>query len=369
MSPVRSGLRLRSRMAIVDRIGGKEEVFFFPPTNAALAHTTFETDFARVALLFFYWDAQQATLFGRDMCQTVFDVRIQLPCDEYLWCANSPSEWIERIDNVQDGQGFLDTLKIFLDSRRDPPALSPFSLVLILHGLIAVGLDLQRRASPVSPDAEDSATKQARISRGLETWRTGFEALMPQVLVQSWYQKVLLMFHMAHVALHTNRQVLLAAAGDRRFFRRNSNEFYRAKHELQRWLALPSAQLATWHAVQILLRFLGSVQVYQQDLYVIWSTYLAALICWAYGQSEGPDKQQQQDEPVRWDLEQDMRLYLQQMNTDTWENLALVRRQYRTRTKGLLAVMGDTMKMTRWGLVQEGLEILKRLRDQKSISV
>jgi len=351
-------------MAIVDGFRSQEEVF----TNATLAFIAFRTNFStRVALLFFYWDTQQATLFGRDMCQTVFDVRLQLPCDEYLWSANSPSEWLERIDSAQLGQGFLDTLKIFLDGRREPPALTPFSLVLVLHGLIAVGLDLQRRTSPVSADADESATKQARISHGLEIWRGQFEVLMPQVLLQAWYQKALLMFHMSHISLHTNRQVLLAAAGDRRFFRRNSDDFYRAKHELHQWLALPSAQLATWHAVQILLRYLSSAQTYQQDLYVTWSTYLAALICWAHGQSEVSDQQQQQDESVLWELEQDMRIYLQQMNTDTWEDLRHVRRQYKTRTKGLLAVVGDTMKMTKWGLVQEGLEVLKRLRDQKSI--
>lgn len=65
--------------------------------------------------------------------------------------------------------------------------------------------------------------------------------------------------------------------------------------------------------------------------------------------------------PVVWDLEQDMRAYLQVMNTDSWESLGRVRRAQKRRTQGLLAVVRNNMKLTRWGLVQEGLEILKRL--------
>ncbi|KAF8252751.1 hypothetical protein K440DRAFT_631703 [Wilcoxina mikolae CBS 423.85] len=316
----------------------------------------------RVALLFFYWDTQQATLFGREMCQTVFDVRLQLPCEEFLWNASTPVEWFGKLDGVQEGLGLLEALKIFLDCRREPPALSPLSLVLVLHGLIAVGLDLQRRSPSIGHTSDDPAAKQSRISRAFEIWRGQLESLVPQVLLQSWYQKVLLMYHMAHIALHTNRQNLLVGAGDRRFYRRNSNDFYRAKQELQQWASIPSAQLAAWHAVQILLRYLGSSQMYHQDLYVSWSTYVATLICYTYGNmSTSPSEVVEQEDAVVWDLEQDMRAYLQMMNTDTWESLSHVRRYQRKRTDGLLAVVRNTMKLARWGLVQEGLEVLKRL--------
>ncbi|KAA8905378.1 hypothetical protein FN846DRAFT_10590 [Sphaerosporella brunnea] len=296
------------------------------------------------------------------MCQTVFDLRLQLPCEEFLWHASTPSEWIERLGGAQEGQGFLETIRIFLDVRREPPALIPLSMMLILHGLVTVGLDLQRRASPMAVDASDLAVKQESLERGLESWRSQFDELMPQVLVQSWYQKGVLMYHMSNIALHTNRTNLLAATGDRRFFRRNSNDFYMAKQELRQWMSSPSAQLATWHSVQILLSYLGTSQVYNQDLYVSWSTYIATLVCWAYGQSEAAES----EDPV-WDLEQDMRLYLQQMSTETWENLGHVRRQYKGRTAGLIAVVRDTMKLTRWGSVQEGLEILNRLGVQRGI--
>lgn len=66
-----------------------------------------------------------------------------------------------------------------------------------------------------------------------------------------------------------------------------------------------------------------------------------------------------EDEPY-WDLQQEMRIYLQQMNTETWEGLAHVRRHKR-RTGGLLAVLGDSLKLARWGLLQDSLAILKGL--------
>jgi hypothetical protein len=337
---------------------------FFIHDNV-LSHSSLTYPITRVALFAFYWNTQQAMLFGRDMCQTVFDVRLQLPCEEYMWHANTPGEWIDKVAGAEEGQGFLENIKIFLDVRRAPPTLTPFSLVLVLHGLVAIGLDLQRRSSPITTDANDSAAKQAKVARGLEIWRDKFDNTMPQMLVQSWYQKGLLMYHMSNIALHTDRANLFAAAGDRRFFRRNSNDFYMATQELQQWISGPSAQLATWHSVQILLRYLNHSQIYHQDLYVTWSAYMATLICWAYGQTEAVV----QEDPI-WDLEQDMRVYLQQMNTDTWQSLGHVRRQSRRQTAGLLAVMRDTMNPTRWGSVQEGLEVLKRLgmqRDMKSV--
>ena len=313
----------------------------------------------RIALFLFHWEVQQATLFGREMCQTVFDLRVQLPCEEFLWGAMNPEDWLSRIQEAQQGQGFLDTLKIFLDVRRQPPALPPVSLCLILHGLIAVGLDLQQRPSPTSPNGEDSLSKQARISRGLDIWRVHFDEQMGPVLVHEWYQKAIVMYHMAHITLHANRQSLFAAAGDRRFLRRNSDDFYRAKQELQQWTALTSAQLATWHAVQILMKYLGDPgpQVYQQDLYVCWSTYVASLICWAYGQGEGADEEM----GGVWGYQQDASHYLQNMNTPSWETLVHVNRQIPRRAGAVLEVVRDEMKHARWGFVQEAMENLKRL--------
>ena len=316
---------------------------------------------SRLSFLFFFWEAQQATLFGQDMCQTVFDLRLHLPCEEYLWNAETPAEWYDGLDGLPESLGFLDTLKIFFDCRRQPPALAPFNAVLILYGLVAVGLDLQKSAPP---SVDDMTSKQGKLSRAFEIWRGQYETLMPQVLTQQLYQRVVLIYHMAHIALHTNQRDVLAVAGDRRLSKSDPDDFYRAKQEVQQWVNLPSAQIAAWHAVQILLRYLSSPHDHRDDFYSCWSSYIAALICWAYGHLSPPNLgpggvMEVEDEPY-WDLQQEMRIYLQQMNTETWESLAHVRRHKR-RTGGLLAVLGDSLKLARWGLLQDSLAILKGL--------
>lgn len=294
-------------------------------------------------------------------------MRAQLPCEEFLWNADTPGEWLGKLEGLQEGLGFQETVKIFLDGRQEPPPLSPLNMALVLHGLISIGLDLQqRRSSPIGANPDDTASRQARLSRGFQIWRGNFESLMEQVLAPAINQKVLLMYHMAHIALHSNRQDLFTAAGDRRFFRRGSNDIYRAKQEVQEWAHLPSAQLATWHAVQILLSFFRSgAQICHQDFYASWSTYVATLMCWAYGQLSGSPLAGVDSEDVGergWDLEREMGIYLQQMNTNSWEQLAHIRQQDRRRTNGLLVMVRDAFELARWGVIQEGMEVLGRLK-------
>ncbi|RPB17168.1 hypothetical protein P167DRAFT_531429 [Morchella conica CCBAS932] len=318
----------------------------------------------RVALLFFYWDVQQATIFGREMCQTAFDHRVYLPCEEFLWNANTSQEWVGYLDGQMETLSFLETLRIFLDPKRQLPVLSPLSSMFILHGLISVGFDLHRRSSPIGPSPEETAAKQSQLLRAYEKWATYYNINVSPHLSQITSDQNMVMYHSAYISLHTNIHNLITTAGDSRIFKRTSerDEHQGAKFEIQQWANTAAAKLATWHAVKILVRSLGRPQLYLEHFHVPWSMYVATLVCWAYGQFSssaiGPGVQASEDEVI-WDAHQDISHYLRQMNTDNWEDLVHVRGQ--TRTAGLLTVVQGSMEGIRWGLIQESVEVLKRL--------
>ncbi|KAI5795163.1 hypothetical protein EDC01DRAFT_74948 [Geopyxis carbonaria] len=295
---------------------------------------------------------------------------MQLPCDEFLWNADKASDWIKGFEGQQEYDGFLQTLKIFLDCRRQPPALSPLCCTLVLHGLISIGLDLQERSSSDGSSQAETAAKQDKLLQGFEVWRRQFVQL-GQILVEPWYERIMAMYHIGYIVLHTSIHNLLAVAGDRRLSARNVNDYYRVKQEMQQWASLPSAQIATWHSLRILLPYLSRPQVYSQELYVTWCTYVATLVCWAYGHLSPPPldanglPEVTEEEDFMWDPYPDMRMYLEQMDTATWQRLGQVR-LYKSKTGGLLSVVSSAMESTRWGLVKESHEILKRLHPTRS---
>lgn len=305
------------------------------------------------------------------MCQTAFDLRVHLPCEEFLWNADSSHEWVGYLDGQMEHSCFLETLRIFLDPKRQLPVLSPLSSMFVLHGLISVGFDLHRRSSPIGPSPEESSAKQARLLGAYEKWATYYDINVSPHLSQVCNNQNMVMYHSAYISLHTNIHNLITIAGDSRIFKRNSErtDYYRAKMDLQQWAGSAAAQLATWHAVQILVRSLSRTQLYLDHFHVPWSLYVATLVCWVYGQlsssTVGPGGIPQiSDDEVIWDAHQDMRVYLQQMSTDSWEDLAHARGQ--RRTNGLLTVVRNTMEGFRWGLIQESVEVLKRLSPSRS---
>lgn len=318
----------------------------------------------RVAIIFFLWDAQQTTLFGRDMLLNVFNLKVKLPCEEFLWSADSAVKWANMVDGQLEYPSFLDLLKIFLDGRRTLPVLSPLCSVLVLHGLISIGLDLQRLSSSanfgLSP--QETTVKQQTILQGLDTWKQQFDDVAPSILIEPWYQRAMTTYHMAFIMLNTNVQYILASAGDRRYVK-EMVPFAMIERELQQWASVSASHLGTWHAIQILLRYLRRPQLYEQDLYVPWCAYLAAMICWAYGML-APKMENEQDMWESQDAHEGMRNYLNVMNTDDWTHLRQLspdKQPFRPQTRGLLYMIRRTLEAPRWELIKDSIGFLKGL--------
>lgn len=96
------------------------------------------------------WDTQHAVLFCQSLCMSAFELRSNLPCDQALWEADSAESWhqLRQKQTSSTTPLFLSCLKIYLNPGAGasvPKSLNALSRALLLHGLMSIAWDMQRR--------------------------------------------------------------------------------------------------------------------------------------------------------------------------------------------------------------------------------
>lgn len=93
------------------------------------------------------WDTQHAVLFSQSLCMNAAELKLTLPWNESLWEAETPDEW-RKIYSMEKPQPlYLSVLKSYINPGSEPRRwpLSGLSRVLMLHGLMSIAWDLNRR--------------------------------------------------------------------------------------------------------------------------------------------------------------------------------------------------------------------------------
>lgn len=101
----------------------------------------------RLALLCFMWDAQHAVLFSQSLCMNAAELKLSLPWDTAIWEAHTAEEWSATISRVASPPSYQSVLKSYINPgpASRTPKLNGLSRVLMLHGLMSVAWDLNRR--------------------------------------------------------------------------------------------------------------------------------------------------------------------------------------------------------------------------------
>ena len=101
----------------------------------------------RLALLCFMWDTQHAVLFSQSLCMNAAELKLSLPWDPALWEAETAEEWSAASSRVKSPPSYLSVLKSYINPgpTSRTPKLNGLSRVLMLHGLMSVAWDLNRR--------------------------------------------------------------------------------------------------------------------------------------------------------------------------------------------------------------------------------
>ena len=93
------------------------------------------------------WDTQHAVLFSQSLCMNAAELKLSLPWDSAVWEADSAEEWYQVSSVVPPSPAYLSVLKAYInpESARDTSRLNALSRVLVLHGIMSVAWDLNRR--------------------------------------------------------------------------------------------------------------------------------------------------------------------------------------------------------------------------------
>lgn len=160
-------------------------------------------------MLCFMWDTQHAVLFSQSLCMNASELKITLPWDPAIWEAPTAQEWHYQMTQSTNTPPpyYLTVLKSYTtpSSKTTNRALAntlqnlnALSRVLILHGLMSLAWDLNRRdqtslglsnlkssAEITSEDTTSSNTTQswqARISQSYDAWKSDFETYTTRVM-------------------------------------------------------------------------------------------------------------------------------------------------------------------------------------------
>ncbi|CDK25405.1 unnamed protein product [Kuraishia capsulata CBS 1993] len=252
----------------------------------------------RVAYFTFLWDVQHATIFGQTLGMSAFEIRIHLPADLNLWNAPSSTEWLKFRKSEGQQRFYLPTLKKYLNCSRDLPSINPLSRVLILHGLMSIAWDMQRKEHTSLGLEVDPYAWKTLMAKAYDCWKEDFEKFYSRVsrmVANSSSERFLVKFattnsalyHSANILLWSNMFTLQIYAGAEHIFgRRVTQQTYdMAKKAVLQWSQqIGKTEKAVMHALQLLREGFVNLDSWEVDgtMHYNWCLYIATLTCWCY---------------------------------------------------------------------------------------
>lgn len=355
----------------------------------------------RAAFAAFVMDSIHATMFGHSAVMVAHEMRLPLPCDEALWSATSSSE-VGRVEASLHANGvkqmsFLDGLKKTLNGQT--VRTNSFGRTILMAGLLSVSWHMNQRDLQVSSLGVTQALGgrdkwRGSLTRAFDFWKQDFDSSLarphdlsaPNAYAYSnglddenVFESRTVLHHLAHMAMHVDIVDCQIYAGAGRLLGRSitPQDYNGAQRRMKEvWAPTARARDATFYALQ----FLSNVMVAgnhslnpntsptsgfsysARDDFLLnrpWVLYFATLIVWSYGYAlDGPVKQPY-SLPKYEDKVKDMMGYLKRVGGVSKPD-DLARLEDRNACLGLLIIMRDMFKKTRWELLHEASNLLTK---------
>jgi hypothetical protein len=358
----------------------------------------------RLAFLCFMWDTQHAVLFCQSLCMSAFELRSNLPCDQSLWEADSAEAWHQLRQKHPPTPLFLSCLKMYLqpNAAAVPKNLNAVSRSLLLHGLMSIAWDMQRRdqTSLGVIETKPLGDWQTRLATSYTAWYTDYDTFCTQYIsrlpstshplakeFQVLRATTLSLYHSAHILLHTPFLDIQIYAGARHILGRPvaRNDYVRSQRVVKKWVAenLQEAGKAVWHAaslvssgVDILDGEPGSSDMGGGRLWHHpWAIYLGTLVVWGVLKARPMPAPSSQDhasshfdhdeDEIIWDPSTEMKGFLDTIITSepdkVLETGCIVDGLGKRGTNALAAVVSRYLSKVRWAVVHDGMMVLRGL--------
>lgn len=379
----------------------------------------------RLALLCFMWDTQHAVLFCQSLCMSAFELRCAMPCTQSLWESSDANSWANEYRRCQPevsptnsiGPTFLATLKKYLSTTSGPRLggeMNALGLILVLHGIMSIAWDMQRRdqTSLGVNSVIGTISWRSLLSKAYDRWKVDFDQYSENAaacgnaqLTAEWktfataYRAV---YHAAQALLNMDFLDVQIYAGARHILGRpvQQQDYVRSSRIVKKWATKDreSAAVATWHAASMLYEIVA-VKEQDQDLqsdksqtpgitytnlfHVPWCLYLAALTAWAFHHAKPLPKareatarlsiEEEEDssgddhdssDEIVWDAQREMDALVTETVAcnGTQDSIKrILSHQGRKGTHGLVWVVADHLSTVRWGIVHAGVSVLRGL--------
>ncbi|KAJ5623638.1 Krueppel c2h2-type zinc finger protein [Penicillium lividum] len=321
----------------------------------------------RTAFFGFVMDAQHSFIFGHHCILSVQDVRLPLPCQDYLWECSDVIEWNRMIRKAPESPGFLPVLKRLIARNPIPPQCTAYGRLILLHGLFSVTHHLKVRDSvtlgvggalPDRPRQAAADTWKDTLEKAMDTWSFCLVSRSSSLALEA--SKPL--HRMAYVAIYTDITDMHVLAGAPSLLGNMLSEadLLGATARVQAWSERQEAKKALYHCLLLIQENLFTGKQYRasQDNLSLrpWSLYHAALILWAYGFMEGR-RNPCQNQDISYTAEEYLVRMLMLIRND--EDISVASQQ----TRELLGAVKECLIGCRWELLQEAYETLGRLTE------
>lgn len=352
----------------------------------------------RAAFAAFVMDSIHATMFGHSAVMVAHEMRLPLPCDEALWSATSSSE-VGRVEASLHSNGikhttFLDGLKKTLNGQT--VRTNSFGRTILMAGLLSVSWHMNQRDLQVSSLGVSTVLGprdkwRGSLTRAFDFWKQDFDKSLaksndlttPNANAYSShssddniFESRTVLHHLAHMAMHVDIVDCQIYAGANRLLGRSITllDSNGARKRMQEhWAPTARARDATFYA----LRFLSAVLITEEPssagrppvsrfnysarndflLNRPWVLYFAALIVWSYGFALDGPVQQPYVLTSYEDKETDMVRFLQRVGGVRAPD-DLAKMPDRNACLGLLLLLRDMFRKTRWELLHEACNLL-----------
>lgn len=246
----------------------------------------------RCVFFFFMMDVQHAVLFGHTSIMTINEIRLDLPCDEELWKADSYLLWVKQSESTSNKEySFLEVLRLLLNEKLLPGGLSAFTKITLLHGLLSVVWCIKHGQG----DTQVSPTSMVEtLERAIETWSFSIMSRLPTLTTDVSRS----LHRIAYITLHTGETSvldLLTFSGSNSLTGRPLTEadFIRAKLSVEKWLATKQSvsclvhALISIHQIEYAGNYYGKDGEYykaRSDKIALrpWCIYISTIVVWAF---------------------------------------------------------------------------------------
>lgn len=321
------------------------------------------------------------------------ELKVTLPWDNNLWEADSAEEFYSLPEYPRTD--YLSTLKTFIspNPRTPTPSLNPLSQILMLHGLMSVAWDLNRRDQTSMSTSAPSVKIvlltfldlsipikdpwQTLLGRAYDNWYNEFiSSPCTLTTTRATTATTLAIYHAAHIALHVEITDLQIFAGATHIIGRpvTALDVTHSRSRIQAWVTGPYGTDALTHAARVLRDGMHKLENWDAGdvFHYPWCLYLATLTLWSFqvccksnlsSVNGEPQETEIEGERDEFDAKAEMMALISQLTRSSPPVEEEEMREVVTKFRVLDVprIMASVLGRVRWAVVQEGVLVLKGL--------